>query len=899
MEKEFKRMRYFDGLTLKEEDYKLDKQQHRRLQRLHNCYMHTWGIAEGLEVRAVTDSSMEVYVTEGVALDRVSRDPETGMDESISREILIYTGHPDNPIDLSEYSAGENIYITVSYEDVFADRDMERGQGEEIHTWERGRISHDRVKPQDCKKNILLARIVPREATEEERKVRQDADAIIDSTCIFDTDTDGNPLRVYAGPYARALGLEKFIFKLGQEINKMPFLTAFDKTETEMELEVNSPSTKFTASMEIKGDLELNGELVWKSPGDVNLDFKVEGSVLQVNSPGNDNWKIRDGGLEVYRGGPGAAPDARIVWSEMERVWKLGTGNDLYAIVGGELWERLIKQELCDDLDHKKYLHQHQGLYSSKGSALRFDDSGELSVNVDLAVNGFDIKWEAGENPAGISWFGGKKLFKGTQVEGPVLYGSSRGLLGVTSNGQRPVLSWKSSGNVGIGSLYPGEDMLEVDGSVRMLGGTNPVKFTTAWTGFPDATINQAEISNDTANYRTLMIVGNQSAGQGRKVAVWDRLDVNGFLYTNGNMQISQALVPSAGSANNGILFPFDPGGGSSDRAWLKYYPRLGESCTLEIGTSNDGDDNISLMSPGNVGIGMLTPGEKLDVSGWTRVMSGTNPIRFTSNWSGFPDVAANQAEMGNDTGTYKTLMIVGNKSGGQGRKVSIWDRLEVNGSLQVNGNLRVDGAIVPGAGNSETKGIMFPKDPCGGSGDAAWIRYYSDPRRGGKENMTLEIGIANDSNLELVREKYWKSYCSSCSSPTNNRYGCGRWQYVERWVQGTTGDRLRLFASGGVYVDGGFYYSSSREYKENISRLCRISARDALEELEPVEFNFKGDLGRRTLGFIAESVPDIFSAQDKKAINPMEIITALVSEVKEQEEALVQLKKQVAALKR
>lgn len=906
MEKKFKRMRYFDGLTLKEEDYKLDKQQHRRLQRLHNRYMHTWGIAEGLEVKAVTDSSMEVFVTEGVALDLVPKDPETDMEESISREILIYTGHPDNPIDLSEYSAGENIYITVSYECVPADRDLERGQGEEIHIWERGRISHDREKPTDRKKNIILARIVPREATEEERKIRRDADAIIDSTCIFDTDTDGSPLRVYAGPHARTLGLEKFIFKLGKEIAKMPFLTSFDKTDTGIELEVNSPSTKFTASMEVKGDLELNGELVWKEPGKVQSEFKVEGSILQVNSPGNEKWKVRDGGLEVYRGGPNEAPDARIVWSEAEKVWKLGTGNDLYAIAGGELWERLIKQKFCDTLPDNKYIHQHQGLYSSKGCVLRFDDNGDLSSNVDLAVNDFKLKWNSeGQDAGGVGWFKEKEFAESIRMEGPVLFGFNRGLLGISANGQKPVLSWHTFGEealsktgVGIGSAYPTEDKLDVDGSMRILGGSNPVRFTAAWTGFPDATINQAEISNDTTNYRTLMLVGNQSAGQGRKVAVWDRLDVNGFLYVNGSMQISQALIPSAGNANNGIIFPFDPGGGSGDGAWLKYYPRSGEICTFEIGTSNDRDDNISLIPSGNVGVGTLVPGEKLDVSGWTRIMSGTNPIRFTSSWSGFPDTAANQAEICNDTGTYKTLMIVGNKSGGQGRKVSIWDRLDVNGSLQVNGNIKVDGAIIPGAGNSESKGIMFPKDPCGGSGDAAWIKYYSDPRRGGGENMTLEIGIANDSNLELVRERYWKSYCSWCSSPTNNRYGCGRWQYVERWVQGTTGDRLRLYASGGVYVNGGFYYSSSREYKENISKLCQITAQDALEGLEPVEFNFKGDSGRRTIGFIAENVPDIFTAHDKKAINPLEIIAVLVSEVKEQEHALAQLKKQVAALK-
>ena len=56
-------------------------------------------------------------------------------------------------------------------------------------------------------------------------------------------------------------------------------------------------------------------------------------------------------------------------------------------------------------------------------------------------------------------------------------------------------------------------------------------------------------------------------------------------------------------------MFPTDPGGGSGDSAYIRYYPRSGESTTLEIGITNDADDHISLMPSGNVGIGTLTPG--------------------------------------------------------------------------------------------------------------------------------------------------------------------------------------------------------------------------------------------------------------------------------------------------
>ncbi len=57
------------------------------------------------------------------------------------------------------------------------------------------------------------------------------------------------------------------------------------------------------------------------------------------------------------------------------------------------------------------------------------------------------------------------------------------------------------------------------------------------------------------------------------------------------------------------------------------------------------------------------------------------------------------------------------------------------------------NGAIMPSAGNSETAGIMFPKDAFGGSGDAAWIRYYA--RTG--EATTLEIGTSNDADDHIA----------------------------------------------------------------------------------------------------------------------------------------------------
>lgn len=99
------------------------------------------------------------------------------------------------------------------------------------------------------------------------------------------------------------------------------------------------------------------------------------------------------------------------------------------------------------------------------------------------------------------------------------------------------------------------------------------------------------------------------------------------------------------------------------------------------FGIWDGGAYRLAISNDGNVGIGMTAPPDTLTVNGGLRILTNTNPMRFTSTWSGFPDGRNDSAEFSNDTGTFKTLMIVGNKSAGFGhRRVSVWDRLEVNG---------------------------------------------------------------------------------------------------------------------------------------------------------------------------------------------------------------------------
>jgi len=70
------------------------------------------------------------------------------------------------------------------------------------------------------------------------------------------------------------------------------------------------------------------------------------------------------------------------------------------------------------------------------------------------------------------------------------------------------------------------------------------------------------------------------------------------------------------------------------------------------------------------------------------KLLASSNPLYITKVWNGFPDAVTNAAEISNDLGIYKTLMIVGNRSANLGRRVSVWDRFEVNGTFVNNSSI-------------------------------------------------------------------------------------------------------------------------------------------------------------------------------------------------------------------
>jgi hypothetical protein len=240
-------------------------------------------------------------------------------------------------------------------------------------------------------------------------------------------------------------------------------------------------------------------------------------------------------------------------------------------------------------------------------------------VGGDMRVDNGTLWLRAGSDVNhGIGWYGANKLFAGTNIDGPVVFGFVGGALGTTSGGQKLALSWNSSGNVGIG--------------------TTTIHNPQGWNKVVD-------------------ILGTQHA----------RL----------NVRSDGGVVTSVFSHDN----------------WAGARGVIGTDSNHPLTLATNYTHRMTIDTAGNVGIGTTTPNDKLDVAGNLRILTGSNAIRFTAGWTGFPDAVTNQSEISNDTGTYKTLMIIGNKSNdGKTRRVSVWDRFEVNGDAIITGNLGTHG---------------------------------------------------------------------------------------------------------------------------------------------------------------------------------------------------------------
>jgi hypothetical protein len=194
-----------------------------------------------------------------------------------------------------------------------------------------------------------------------------------------------------------------------------------------------------------------------------------------------------------------------------------------------------------------------------------------------------------------------------------------------------------------------------------------------------------------------------------------------------------------------------------------------------------------------------------------------------------------------------------------------------------------VGGSIMPAVGSSASAGIQFPSDPYGGSGDQAWLRYYS---RGG-ESMTLELGCANDPDdmISLM--------------PAG---GVG--------IGSISAAGYKLFVNGQAYATGGFFPLSDRRMKKDFTNLT--NPLQSVLALHGVSFDWRREEfpdrnlpAARQIGFIAQEVQQILpeavikDTEGYYAVNYDAVVPVLVEAMKEQQRDLEAKAARIAELER
>lgn len=260
-----RRLRYFDGLIMKEEEFILEQDYHIRMRRLHNRNLHDGGIISGLEVK-LGNTPNEVLVTQGIALDRHF---DQKFSEDVSRELVLTD---DCEVDLSSYQSGDQVWIWVSYAEEFADVVPDRGGQEPIHIKETVLISHATNRPpNEGETDIPLA------------VVEIAAGGVVNQDAIKDT-FEGDLIREKSAIKTDRVDVE--VLSLRDPLiddGNTPFLDGFRFEDTGDDgIVVSSDRTRFTGVVDV--DTRLN----------VGTDASIDGNLTVI---GNFAGRLPLGGV--------------------------------------------------------------------------------------------------------------------------------------------------------------------------------------------------------------------------------------------------------------------------------------------------------------------------------------------------------------------------------------------------------------------------------------------------------------------------------------------------------------------------------------------------------------------------------------------------------------------------
>jgi hypothetical protein len=334
-------------------------------------------------------------------------------------------------------------------------------------------------------------------------------------------------------------------------------------------------------------------------------------------------------------------------------------------------------------------------------------------------------------------------------------------------------------------------------------------------------------------------------------------------------------------------------------------------------GTSNS-PQGITLLRNGNVGIGKVDPQAKLHVDGaaameQSLVVKGTTQLN-NLDVKGFSTFANNLTldgilEFGPTMRQQISLRGVSHGLGVQA--ATVFFRTSKNFAFYKAG---IYSTTDFDAGGGTT--MMVIKDGKVGIGTAA-PSYSLEVVGHTKLHESLTFGAKARQMINLFDDDYAIGIQTATvyfRSLKNFAFFQGGLHHDDEIVPGTGGKAVMVIKDGKVgigqtdpkhplHVSGNILannvsLTSSRELKDDIRALSGTEALALFHGLKPVTFRFKSDTSKRLqAGFIAEEVPELVGAEDRRSILPSNIVAVLTRVVQVQQEAIEQLEQRIAAM--
>lgn len=426
----------------------------------------------------------------------------------------------------------------------------------------------------------------------------------------------------------------------------------------------------------------------------------------------------------------------------------------------------------------------------------------------------------------------------------------------------------RANGSVGIGTDTPGAMLhvvgaIHTDGNLRVTGDTDVSGNLTVGGG---ANLhNGAQVQGALQVNGTLTATAIELNGAPLRLSPWTEV-VGGIAFTGGNVGI-RTVAPGAPLH----LHQSDIGEDSGLRITregkstvVAFHIARNDYGYLHLGgnTHLRGGGRASTFE-GNVGIGTLTPGAKLQVTGGGAIING---VTVGTDMPGLINYPWEYETVGVTALNFNLRL--------QSPNAVIFhsgDALQQQMIVNEVGNVGI-GTIGPGAklhvanGGAIINGVTIGADA--GSIDYPW------------EYETIGVAAPN-FNLRL-------------QSPNSVIFhpGGARNNVISIDPGGNIGHARGARCDGSRWIDG-----SSLAYKTAVDPLSVEKALTTLVGLAPVIFRYKTeDDDTRHVGFIAEEVPDLVAVPDRKGVSAMDIVAILTKVVQHQQRQITELYAQLEA---